>query len=193
MPTLIKSVVLAPGESFTLPPNSVLIGSTDETSITSECVIPTLETIGCYVAILAGGPAISDGTADLFEGGSGGANMDGITVNGTDIMFAAPYAADAVGSYNLTSLALELKTLIPGIIATDISFTIDAARGSLSYLLIQTVPSIALDLKLIFRASASLTPSAGASISRISFSTLASVSSAGYTPLPVCPSVAPGV
>ena len=46
MPTIVKSVTLVPGESFTLPPNSTVL--TTSGNVDSTCDLPTPETLTCY-------------------------------------------------------------------------------------------------------------------------------------------------
>jgi hypothetical protein len=190
MAKIIKSVTLVGGEKFTLPPNSKLLGGTDIDALTSNCDIPTLEALSCYIAAIGSGG--DGGDTEMFEGGGGGsgAHISGFTFNDVDTNFTASYGSDVNGVFNLTALGIELSSLIGGIVQTANAERHDNSRGAINYFLIQTIPSIANNLKLIFRGSAplDLTPSTNSQVfSRISFSTRESFITNGYTGIPLCP------
>lgn len=49
MPTIVKTVTIEPGESFTLPPGAELIYTSDNSGLTSDCVLPPEQDLNCYI------------------------------------------------------------------------------------------------------------------------------------------------
>ncbi len=84
--SIIKSVVLVSGESFTLPPNSTVL--TTSGSIDSTCDLPTPETYGCYGVVfkVADGDPAAYGDIWYFKG---------ININGTNYPFSTEFQIDA--------------------------------------------------------------------------------------------------
>lgn len=44
-----KTITLTPGESFTLPPDGELIYTSDNNSISTDCPLPPVQAMGCYI------------------------------------------------------------------------------------------------------------------------------------------------
>lgn len=197
MATIIKSVVLVPGEKFTLPPESTLIGSSNTVDLTSNCEIPTLEELSCYVAIIAAGA--DDGSSTQYYEGDA-AHLLGYRLNGVVTYFAGAGATggghlpnDVSGLFDLTALGTEIKTLLPAIIDTDGFGVSDNDRGGLNIFLIQTIPSIANNLQLVYFTSTPISdPGVGTSdaTTYIEFMTRAEAVTAGYNDVPACPIIA---
>lgn len=190
--TIIKSVTLVPGESFTLPPGSTLIGSTSIGDLTSNCDIPDLEEIQCYVAIFAAGK--DQNPSNPYAGDQ--AHIYGYVFNDVETPFVVPYDGGTFGQYDLVSMAAELKADVGGIIQTSIGSHFYALggifpigfRGIMSYILIQTIPSVATALQLWQLATGIAENSEDTSVfSRIYFIPLADAIAAGYAELPTCP------
>lgn len=186
MATIIKSATLIAGEKFTLPPNSVLIGSTDIGDLSSNCDIPDLEEIACYVFIFAA--AAYDGTpSQYFEGGDAqDVHITGYRFNGIDTIFTTDYKANAIGIFDIDAIATELKGDVGGVIKTVSGVYVNSGRGALNYLLVQTIPSIADNLELIF-AGTIPDDNYNTAISRVPLITLESATSLNYANLPACP------
>ncbi len=189
--TVTRTVTLAQGEKFVLPPGAVLKGSTDNNAFTSTCPIPTLETLACYVAIF--GSNIKEGDYGYFEGDQ--AYIIGYRLNGVETIFTEPFrGSKPSGFFDLDGLGLAMKTSMPGIIQTDGGIHGDGSRGQLNYLLIQTIASVATKLELIFQGGAPLDvePQGNTTaISYVPFRTRASVITAGYEEVPACPVIEP--
>jgi hypothetical protein len=190
---LIKSVSLLNGESFVLPPGAVLKGSSNN-SFTSTCDLPTLETLSCYVAIVGGGGDSGDGVHAIFEAGN--SHLTGVRFNKVETAFTTGYDANNDGQFDLISVSAEVKAKVNGIVATAYGYRGDldgggsGERGSLNYILIQTIPSIADNLELLFQGSM---PVAGigatTATSRVPFIRRDLLVTAGWEALPDCPTV----
>ena len=191
--TIIKAVTLVPGEKFTLPPGSKLIGSTDLGNLTSNCDIPELEELQCYVAIIGSNTDNGTSGAAYYEGEM--SRLTGFRLNGTLKNFTSAYAAnDNTGLFDLETLGEELMTAMPGIIATDFFRVTDDDRGGLNILLIQTIPSIGEKIQLVYKSSAAIDVSGvnnSEATSYIEFMTRAQAIALDYADVPVCPTGVP--
>lgn len=179
MSCIIKSVTLAEGETFVLPPGAELIGATDPGAITSvnDCA-PTdnLQTLACYTCII--GIGAEDGNASqLWEAeptsGSGGgdvrlvgiANKTSLGTIDTLYNFTTTYdwldytglrANGVGGSTAQTSLATDVMTLIGdlGVLSCSVSQALNSSHYYNVYVTIVTFPSVAENLSLKVTTSA---------------------------------------
>ncbi len=197
--TIIKAVSLVAGEKFTLPPGSTLLGSTDVGALESNCDIPTLEEIQCYVAIIGSNTDNGTSGAAYYEGEQ--SHLIGYRLSGVTTYFAGAnaggggyQAGDGTGLFYFLPILTELKTLLPGIINGNSWGVSDGDRGGLNLFLIQTIPSIATNLQLIYLSDAAIDdPSVGntTATTYIEFATRAAVVALGYNDVPTCPVVTP--
>lgn len=181
MACIIKSVTLAEGETFVLPPGAELIGATDPGAITSvnDCA-PTdnLQTLACYTCII--GVGAEDGNASqLWEaeptGGSGGgslrltdiANRTSLGLADTFYAFTSTFdwldysgfrANGGVGAPALDALEAEVMTLIGdlGVISCNVTQAINSTNYQNLYVTIVTFPSVAENLSMRVRTSATI-------------------------------------
>lgn len=189
----LRTATLVAGEKFILPPGAVLKGSTNNNAFTSSCILPTLETLACYVAIFASNHQEDD--YGYFEGNQ--AYITGYRVSGVDTLFPEPFrGSDPLGLFDLNAIAEALQTAFPGIVAYAADTHGDNSRGQLNYLLIQTIPSLAENLELLFQGGAPLDVEPQGNIyavSRVPFRLRSAVISDGYEEVPECPAPEPEV
>lgn len=155
--TIYKSVLLQPGEQFTLPPGAELISATDTDSITSTCDISDLQGLNCYTFVF--GNAGTDGDqSQLFESETpdkSNVKIIGISVDGIDYLFnSAQYSQDDDGRY----LDPDLINAINGTAAGQVMFEPEYGywimndNGTMNYITFKGVPAIVKTLSLIFSA-----------------------------------------
>lgn len=155
--TIYKSVLLQPGEQFTLPPGAELISASDTDSISSTCDISNLQGLNCYTFVF--GNAGSDGNdSQLFESetaGESNVKAIGISVNGTDYLFSSPQLSrdddgryldpDLINAINSTAAGQVLLNAIYG-------YWQMGENGTINYITFQGAPSVAQGLSLILSA-----------------------------------------
>lgn len=183
--SVVKSVVLAPGEQFILPPGATLVAASDVGALASSCTLPDLEEYGCYVAMVAAGG--EEGSVDQYWEDSS-AHITGYRLNGVDHLFPVRYEANDDGIFDgRDAMLLELKASVGGIIAVSSGYSNNAQRGALTYLLIKTVPSIATSLEVLVHSDI-VRGDANQDITlRSPFKSLSSLQTTGYIDLPPCP------
>lgn len=91
-----KSVTLAAGEQFNLPPEAVLVSASNTNAITSNCAIPPLETPVCYFFRFSGSE--DDGASTRNWALNGDFTVTGIVLNGVYYEFASPIVLTEFGS-----------------------------------------------------------------------------------------------
>lgn len=183
--TLYKSINLESGEQFTLPPGAELISATNIAELESTCNLGTLEDLNCYAFVF--GNAEDDGNDDQLFEATEHANTPvvGIKFNDTIYTFSSPF--NAIPDYGVYDLA-NLITAINGTSAGNLLFEASSSnwlrgdKGTVSYIVFKSTPSIIKNLYLIMQ-----TPGSGGS-SIITFyipvSTYSDVS--GLTNIPSC-------
>lgn len=149
-----KSVTLQQGETFVLPPGAELIGSTNESAITSSCDEEfDLEEIQCYTIQVQ--ESISDGGDAAYND----VYITEATLNGTTTIFSTPISFDNCSGCIPTSSITQLQNALNemGILgafsdwsgyADEIPNSGDAAMVIM--ICFKTFPSIAQNL--IFKA-----------------------------------------
>lgn len=166
-----NSIVLQPGEQFTIPPGATLVGADDPESITSDCELPELETLECYTAVLIiGGTEGNESQAweaaasDGDEGGVGGeVTIKGVAIrnsNGTitETNFSGDYRfRDFFGFYgDATQLREELRTAIKaisGTITLESYVPSSTDRYQMFYIMVETVPSAISDVFIMAKTN----------------------------------------
>lgn len=189
--TIIKSVTLQAGENFVLPPNSTLLGADTPGNITSNCELPTLETLSCYLALLGG--TDTDSAEDTYWEPDSRARVIGFELSGVRTLFPVEVGG-ANGCYDGPGIITQLQAALPAIIAVDSSANNESGPvgdvGScLSYILIQTIPSVANNLRLVLTSTGTI--SNGTELVEVTtgFRPYADVLAEGYQDLPVSPCV----
>lgn len=160
--TIYKSVTLEPGEQFTLPPNSELIGASAPEQLDSTCDLPTLEELGCYAFTIGLNP--EEGAAsEIFEAdNNSNIYISGIKVGNTSYSFSSPVtSAVPTGLIDLVDLANKINTAGAGEVLLNVStgFKLDygigtGSRATMNYIVFKTLPSIGSSIRLICSASA---------------------------------------
>lgn len=196
---LTRSVTLAPGEAFIVPPGGVLIGTTSLDDTTSVCSdLTDLEQFDCYVTSLAGF-SNPDGLATFFE--QDRQDIIGFELNGVYTAFSSIVPNSGIsGTFDMDVVLSRLQEKLPAVVAGSSSYAIGAGgigpdyiRGARSLLLIQTLPSIAKSLRLVVETSFSPTvlgPTSNAVKYYSGFLTLADAAAQSdmvYVPTPTCP------
>lgn len=193
-----RSITLQPGEQFTLPPNAELIGATNSGALESTCTIPELEDLACYVASLATLSNAQTGSDTVFWGhdtgvAPGAAKIAGYSLSGTKTYFVGDYRNDDPGAFldmrfsasTIASVVAEMITNGLGIVASATGVEPgDGDNGTITYFLIKTIPSIANNLKLLYRSSA---PGTGTVEYEVPFVPIADVVAGDNSTIPACP------
>lgn len=157
--TIVKSVKLQAGESFTLPPGAQLIASTDIASITSTCEIPDLEALECYSFNII---TNDTDTGDTHPWDEDEIEIYGVLVDGVEYLFPGgpvnnAFDAEVILSPpfieypNIGDLAAALKN-VHGLFMGNISHTrceVSEDRSMKNSICFQTIPSLAKNLFLI--------------------------------------------
>jgi hypothetical protein len=132
-PCMVKSVTLAVGEQFNLPPGATLIAVSDESGITSTCPIPPLQPVGFYTVIIA---APVDVDPDNYYGDRQ-FSVIGYRLNGTDYSFTTSYPNKGYpgseaqeGCFDIFAIADEMRN-IPGILTVDTTGGIEYRSSNL--------------------------------------------------------------
>ena len=144
-----KSVIIKPGESFTLPPNSSLTFVNGTLSSTG-CPIPASENYQCFGAMF-----------NIADGGQpseplGGIDIKGFRISGQDYLFSTPLQLNAGDTIFSDGLATKinnndsLKTLLTSICGARYvsSNSRNGARFIISF---KSLPSIMVSAFLITR------------------------------------------
>ena len=162
-PCIYRSIALAAGESFVLPPGAELIGATDSTQLSSEndCAnLDNVETPECYcfqiVCTEEGG-----GTTPVFK--EDNVSITGLYVASTNTSYpftiANPTTIQSI--YYTGEAALQSTQTIGGLITnTCKAYDSDSSgdRGQVVTLCFKTLPSIGDYLFLKAQTGALLTP-----------------------------------
>lgn len=195
-----KSIKLLSGESFILPPGAKVIGATDPAFLTSkdDCAdLTNLETLQCYICAI---PIAAENSGDeqYWESRStvytSTPALKGYVLNDeTPVFFTQGTHSNVIGAYWFYDPGIlsdnivfqtELKTLIPGIVQTVVGNANGGNTGTLNYILIKTIPSIADNLELIVQVDS--VGSLGIAYGHFKFKPIDDF--AGYANLPECPS-----
>jgi len=187
--TITKAVTLLPGESFTLPPGATLIGASNPANITSTCPLPTLETLACFVAMMGG--TDSDSAEDTYWEPDSRARLVGFDLSGVRTLFPSPVGG-VNGCYDGPGMITQLQTALPAIIFADSGAKVeDSPLGDvgscLSYILIQTIPSVANNLRLVFTSTGPISGGTELVEVTVKFRPYADVQADGYEDLPANP------
>jgi hypothetical protein len=167
MPTY-KSIALAPGESYVLPAGATVISVSNSVIYASEnnCApLTNVEPLGCYMAAI-GAYSQDDAGATYGESISGNNAplvAKGIYQNGIYTPFTTGdmtgLTGGDLGCFNGIEMGNKIKELIPGIMAvngTAIPGSTTALNNCLTFIQIQTVPSLAENLYIWMAHSVSL-------------------------------------
>lgn len=193
---VIRSITLEKGEQFTLPSSATLLGADNSNNITSTCDLPTLEALGCYVALI-GSYKSGSGEDGYWEADGSRIAITGIELNGSEKLFQTAEVGNSFNFYgclNGYSIANKIKTIIPGIV--DIAGGNDQESGSagalgncLTYVLIKTIPSLANNMRLIVQGTGPISGGGNEIVKNTTkFIPLDTLISEGYNDLPSCPS-----
>lgn len=160
-----RSVTLAAGESFTLPPGAELISATDINSITSNCPLPsTLESLACYSFQIQEN-ATPDGPYDDVT-------VSGVKIEETTYNFSSSFGipnpsptAGAVPTVVIAALQTRLEELGFGGLFTDWSgwsqeFPIISGDIAVTLICFKTAPSIGNSLSFVGLANSNAGPGA---------------------------------
>lgn len=145
-----RSVTLAPGEQFNLPPGAELLGATTISDITSTCPLPSnLEELDCYLFSMLANVENLDATY-VWEGCGGDCNayLESITVAGITYPISPALTADDRGKFDVAGLASFISTnaSISGVLLNISGSTdYDYPRGGAATLCFKTFPSVAQD------------------------------------------------
>lgn len=153
-PCIYKSVTLAVGEQFNLPPGATLVGSSDSTAFTSNCPIPPLEESACFIfAIPVAG---EDGNQSQYWEPTGTTNSTtnllGWELNGVRSNFTTQKATIGNGNFLTSDIADAIADMVAAgvpILNANYGYGQDPYRGTLNFIVIKTFPSIANALQLI--------------------------------------------
>lgn len=155
-----KSVKLASGESFILPPGAKLIGATNASLLTAkdDCIsTENLEELQCYVCLVPIGAKetnLFNGSEQYWESHdsikTGSPRLTGYVLNGTYTAFSTgPFIAFDPGYFQGTTLVDEIKAISGVIDFIYNTGTFDMQEGQLNMFIIQTIPSVANNLELV--------------------------------------------
>lgn len=143
--TYTHSITLNPGESFTLPANSKILFTTDNTGLESVCADLPEESLACYGFVAFGQFPDDDGRTDVIE--TDDVRIVGVEYNGTRYNFTnEKLLTDGVGVY------AELDALGYGLAMTNKQtvLSMDNTREVIKMIYqFQTLPSIATKLRII--------------------------------------------
>lgn len=161
---IVNSITLQPGTSFILPPGSVIIGTSNISSLTSTCAdLTQIETPECYIAkvVLFDN---TNGAGEFFEA-DGYQCLYGYSLNSVDQAIGT--CTGAVGGYystglnpngingNPTGFMGKLKAALPAITSYNGLGTSDGSTYNYLFVYqIKTIPSIGDNLEIIINASA---------------------------------------
>lgn len=144
---VIKSVTLAAGESYVLPPGAQLIGAT-HLNFTSTCEIPTLETTQCYFMSYA----ISENRdpSVAIEGNEYRVTL----IYGTDEFVILDALSDGhAGSWYWITGGTPLTNVLPaGIILNEVVTAVETGDRHATTFTFDTIPSVAATIKLKIEA-----------------------------------------
>jgi len=142
-PCIYRSIALAAGESFVLPPGAELIGATDSTQLSAEndCAnFDNLESISCFGTTWGDSNPGSGGQSPVYED----VFLYGITVNGVNYPFSSSVLD--TGSTSTEILAALNETPFGASFSDcDTSLSTDSNRGNVLYVSFKTIPSIVED------------------------------------------------
>lgn len=154
-PCIYKSVTLAAGEQFNLPPGAVLISATDISAITSTCPIPALEQVTAFSARFSG--SADNSGSNRYENWETGGDRDnytveGVRINGVYYGFASAFQ----GRFNTdVNVVNALNALFPGMFSDCGSiYDADNPSGWTNAITFKTIPSFGNDME--FRIATSV-------------------------------------
>jgi len=184
-----KSLTLAPGDSYVLPAGATIVSLSNPDIFSSQngCAnTDNLQKLGCYICPIP--IAADDGNNRQYWEAQGGGDpsLIGYVLNGVYTAFSTSFGSWDPGRFNdPTALKNEILN-IPGVAFVDYSSTNnDFHTGTLNYILITTISSIANNLELVVNTTANrITPPTDAK-GYFKFVTYASMN--GYSGLPTCP------
>jgi hypothetical protein len=167
MAYIYRSITLAAGESYVLPAGAELVGVSGSITDEAGCAsLANVETLGCYIAGIGAYSAAGDPTYGETNNGSGeyplvckGAYQNGIYIPFTSGDLQAGLGGGNAGCFDGIVLGTKLIEIIPGIIqidASSVNGTSPSAGNCLTFIQIQTVPSLAENLYLWMAHSVSM-------------------------------------
>lgn len=143
--TYTHSITLNPGESFTLPSNSKILFTTDNSGLESVCADLPDENLACFGFVAFAQIPNDDGQKDIIEADD--VLIVGVEFNGIRYDFPTPKGvADTVGVYE------QLDLLGYGLMMVNKQnvFSLEFPRESVKNIFqFQTLPSIANKLRII--------------------------------------------
>lgn len=201
----IKSIALDPGESYILPAGATVISVSNSVIYASEnnCApLTNLEPLGCYIAGIGAYSDGGDPTYGETNNGAGeyplvckGAYQNGIYIPFTTGDLQAGLGGPNAGCFDGLTLGTKLIEIIPGILQRDASSVIgtsSSVHNCLTFIQVQTVPSLAENLYLWMAHSVSLDGgNPGGTDFIIPFKTRQYWLDAGFTALPADCTTAP--
>lgn len=152
--TTIQSIPLKPGEVFTLPPGAKLISATDPTTLDSTCPLDEdLEKLECFVFVLGVGDNQGNDTKTWDADDS---RIRGWSFNGTDYddLDIGPNMSQGCFPESDIMTGLIPSAAKHGIFITKPQVTVnsgDGDNGCITYILVQTIKSIASKLSIKVR------------------------------------------
>jgi hypothetical protein len=198
MAYIYRSITLAAGESYVLPAGAELVGVNGSITSDANCAgTASVETLGCYIAGIGAYSDGGDATYGETNNGSGeyplvckGAYQNGIYIPFTSGDLQAGLGGGNAGCFDGLTLGTKLIEIIPGVIqraATVVTGTSSTVDNCLTFIQIQTVPSLAENLYLWMAHSVSLEGgNPGGTDFIIPFKTQQYWVSAGFTGIPEC-------
>ena len=155
-----KSIKLASGESFILPPGAKLIGASNASLLTAkdDCIsTENLEELQCYVCLVPIGAKetnVFNPSEQYWESHNnnvtGSPKLTGYNLNGTYTAFSTgPFVAYDPGYFLGTTLVDEIKGISGVIDFIYNTANFDIEEGQLNMFIIQTIPSVANNLELV--------------------------------------------
>lgn len=147
MTTIVKSVQINPGESFTLPPGASIVAVTG--TLSNSCgTLPNPEDLTCYGIIYS----VSDGSTTPSETNED-VTIKGFRIDNEEYLFTSPYSHNAGVTY--TSLEIEnrvsTQTYLAGIISNICGgrYTTSSGRGGVYVISFKCIPSLMQNAQII--------------------------------------------
>ena len=137
-----RSVVLAPGEIFALPPNAELLGVDNLANVTSNCGLTNLEEAKCYVMRWAvnvdrePSPSIEASDYNLF-----------FIIDNVEYQIINELGAAGPEVW-MTSAAAITSVIPPGILTSPVLVNSDTGDRHAAYFTFSTIPSLAAVIKV---------------------------------------------
>ena len=195
-----NTITLVSGQSFILPPGSKIVGASDVNSIESACAdLNNLEQYECFVAIV-GTNFMQNIDNEVTYGSRGKSNnntfIEDYAINNVHIKFPSKMileTGDNNGYFQAANVVSNLET-IPGVMAASYNGTDNTSGGrqsypGISYFVIKTLPSVALNVQLVLTTFVSQTSIQGTNTSfqRFAFKPMENAITEGYIGIPACP------